>query len=156
ALTTFWSKPFPPLRFQQIVDRLRSLSGRSGQKYAAWFLARSGAQAAHMAGDPRAEAPACAHLVVAAQGIGEETGARANLDISDRLFPKIPAAYRLEPQISIARMELEIGHVDEALRRLETLRGDIEPAPSVLIETRYYSVLGEAHRLKGEFEAARG
>lgn len=149
SLQTFWSGAYPAIRFQQIASRLRSIAVGADQKYAAWFFARSDLWAAGATRDAAVEATARANLAVAAKAIGEDDEARAQLEISEPLFAKLPVAYRLEPMIDLANIELGRRDVDDALNRLDVLRAALDPAPTVLIETRYYSALGEAYRLKG-------
>ena len=87
-----------------------------------------------------------ANLAVAAQAIGDQDEVRTNLEISDRLFTGMPPRYRLESQIPLANVELSRGDASAALTRLEKLRQDLNPPPSVLIGALYYSALGEAYR----------
>jgi CHAT domain-containing protein len=154
SLRTFWDGAYPTSRFQQIVDRLRGVATRSDYKDAALILARSGVWAASATLDARIEAPARAHLAIAAQAVGDEAEARAQLVSSDALFEKIPAGYRLEPEISLSNIELQRGEIDRALHRLLMLRDEMSHSPSVLVETRYHSALGEAYRRKGLLDAA--
>jgi CHAT domain-containing protein/tetratricopeptide (TPR) repeat protein len=153
SLREFWSGTYPIRHFYVVVDELRDIVSRSDQKYSAWFLARAGAWSGSAAADPRTEALARANAAVAAQDIGERTEARINLEISDRLFAKIPSGYRWEPEISLAKVELGQGDADAALRRLEDLRNGSSP-PSVLVQTLFHSALGKAHLLKGQLNLA--
>lgn len=154
SLRVFWSGFYQPNPFYQLVDELRDIAGRTDQKYAAWFLARSAMWAVTTMSDRRVEALESAALAVIAQDIGDEKAARATLDISEQLFAGLPLAYRSEPQISLANAELRRGNVSTALNRLEELRSAIEPPPSVLVGTLYYSVLGEAYRRSGNLVSA--
>ena len=148
-LRIFWSGAYPPVRFQQFVETLRDVSSRSDQRYAAWFLARSAVWAADATANPRVEGPAHANLAVAAQAVGADSEARANLNIADRLYIGISPGYALRPQTFLANVELQRGDVDAALRRLEGLRSGLEPSPPTKGASQYYQVLGAAYSRKG-------
>jgi CHAT domain-containing protein/tetratricopeptide (TPR) repeat protein len=154
SLRVFWGSANPSRLFHQLVDELRDLASQYDQKYAVLFLARSGVWGAQGTEDPRIEAPARANLAVAAQDVGDDGEARSNLEIADGLFSNVPAGYRLEPEIALAKVELDRGDTKGSLSRLETLHASLDPAPSVLVDTLYYSALGEAYRREGQVARA--
>ncbi|MGH9762208.1 MAG: hypothetical protein ACREAC_15380, partial [Blastocatellia bacterium] len=146
SLRVFWNGIHHPLAFQQLVDRLRVMTTDTGQKDAAFFLAGSDVWAAKQTMDPSVEGPARANLAAAAQAVGEEAEAHLNLKLADQLLAGAPYGYRLEPELSLARVELERGGADAALARLNSLGPDF---PSALVATEYYGLLGRADLQKG-------
>ena len=149
SLNVFWRGAYPYRNFYQVVDELRDIAAGSQQKYATWILARSGVWSAQKTGDPRSEAPARANLAVAAQAVGREAEARSNLETADELFTRISSGYRWEPEIDLAGVELDRGDAEGALKRLKLLSDSLGSAPTVLVDTRYYSALGRAYARKG-------
>lgn len=154
ALRTFWSGGFPFMQYQQIVDRLRLAAAREGQTQAALFLARSAAWAAEQSGNVLVEGPAEAALAVAAQAAGQSEEARRRMEQGDRLWTKMAPAYRAEPQLSLAELEIERGASGAALERLEGLRTAVAERSTVSIESKYHLLTGEALRRSGQTERA--
>ncbi|HEY6392351.1 MAG TPA: CHAT domain-containing protein [Bryobacteraceae bacterium] len=146
SLEDFWGGGSEFQLLHTVLDELRDLTRRAGQKYASWYLAQSGAWAAGVAAKPVLESMAVANLTAAAQAVGERNEVGENLERSMLLVSKLPSGYGLQAYTAIARAELGLGEIDAALARLETLRADPEPT---IDSVNYYAVLGEAYRHKG-------
>lgn len=154
SLHTFWNGgAYPSDRYYDVADELREIASRNNQKYAAFFLARSAVWAANEAGSPLLQGLAYADAAAAAQAVGDDREAHSDLQQSDQYFAHVPAGYRLEPQMALARVELERGETGAALARLEQAGADLAGAP-LLDHAAYYAVLGEAYRRKGLAEEA--
>jgi CHAT domain-containing protein/Flp pilus assembly protein TadD len=153
VLRDFWNGAYPPRLWYQSADELRDIMSQGGQKYAAWFLARSAAWAAQADSSPLVEAPARANLAVAAQAVEEPAAAQTNLAISDRLYAGIPPGYRLGVGINLAKVEMNGGNLDAALNRLEKLREAVPTEPSAGAVS-YHAALGEVLRRKGRLPEA--
>jgi CHAT domain-containing protein/cytochrome c-type biogenesis protein CcmH/NrfG len=153
VLRDFWSGVYPPRLFYQVADELREIMSQKQQKYAAWFLARSALWAAAADGNPLREAPARANAAIAAQAVGEPAEVQANVEISSRLFARIPPGYRPGVGVNLAKVEMARGDLDDALSRLESVRNDMQTEPSAGAVS-YYAALGEVLRRKGQLPEA--
>jgi CHAT domain-containing protein len=157
-LRTFWSGAYPAVRLRQLLSYPQDLASRSGQNYAALFLERSAVWAVAATANPRLEANARGGLAAAAQAAGEQSEARENLKLADKLYANLRPQERTEPQAALAKVELDRGDANAALARLEPLRATFDPVnlPTAAALTQYYSVLGEAYRQKGLLPEATG
>jgi CHAT domain-containing protein/tetratricopeptide (TPR) repeat protein len=152
-LQEFWDGAYRSERFRSFADTLRILTDQTGQRNAAWFLARSELWAAQGTQDDRLIALAHALLAASAQAVGEEREASQNLDAADRLYRKASPLYRPAAQTLLAGIEIEGGHSRAAVQRLESFRADMSSFP-LQNKTEFFRVMGEAYRRTGRLSEA--
>ncbi len=149
GLSKYWRKDFSPARrAQQFYDDLTYLAENTNQLNLAVAFAQESVRMISLSGDRKLEALARQHLAKIALRDGSLVLAAEQLAKSSDMLGALPhpeglRSDRLYAQIGLADIELQQGRLDQADKRLSSLRGEVGAIASFTVPRAFYITYGQ-------------